>query len=57
MRSYLNGFSCIEEEFSQDPHGITVNPDKLIDKVEMEEYNATICPGGSPEFKLLREKA
>lgn len=36
-------------------HGIKVIPDKFIDEVEMEEYDAIICPGGSLGFKHLRD--
>lgn len=36
-------------------HGIKVIPDKFIDEVEMDEFDAIICPGGSPGFKHLRE--
>ncbi len=38
-------------------HGIKVMPDKFIDEVEMDEFGAIICPGGSPGFKNLRENA
>lgn len=36
-------------------HGVKVIPDKFIDDVEMKNFNAVICPGGSPGFKHLRE--
>ena len=38
-------------------HGIKVIPDKFIDEIEVDEYDAIICPGGSPGFKLLRENS
>jgi 4-methyl-5(b-hydroxyethyl)-thiazole monophosphate biosynthesis len=36
-------------------HEIKIVPDKPIDEVAMEDFDAVICPGGSPGYKNLRK--
>ena len=36
-------------------HDVKVIPDKTLDEVQMWEFDAFICPGGSPGFKNPRE--
>lgn len=36
-------------------HGVKVIPDNVIDEVEVEAFDAIVCPGGSPGFKHLRD--
>jgi len=36
-------------------HEMKVIPDKSIDNVDVIDFNAVICPGGSPGYKNLRK--
>ena len=36
-------------------HGVKVIPDNVIDEVKISEFDAIICPGGSPGYKHLRK--
>ena len=36
-------------------HGIKIVPDNSIDDVTIEDFDAVICPGGSPGYKNLRK--
>jgi len=36
-------------------HGIKVAPDKNIDDVKVEDFDAVIAPGGNPGYKNLRK--
>ena len=36
-------------------HGIKIMPDKFIDEIKVDDFDAIICPGGSPGYKHLRE--
>jgi len=36
-------------------HGIKVIPDKYIDEIDVKDFDAVICPGGSPGFENLRK--
>lgn len=36
-------------------HGVKVVPDKSIDEVRATDFDAVVCPGGSPGFENLRK--
>lgn len=36
-------------------HGIKFVPDETIEKVDVKDFDAIVCPGGAPGYKNLRE--
>lgn len=44
-----------EKDFVEGAHGVKVIPDKHLDDIDVEDYDALILPGGAPGYQNLRK--
>jgi len=45
----------LKRDFVDGAHGVKFIPDKSIDEVTLNEFDAVICPGGAPGYENLRK--
>lgn len=45
----------IKEGATEGSHGIKILPDRSIDEVNVDDFDAVICPGGAPGYMNLRK--